>query len=308
MQSYIYSRFFTKGINKFNKKIDVTEPFKNLFTQGMVCHETYKDIDGNWLYPSEIEKSEKNKFFKKKDKSLVYAGPSESMSKSKKNTVDPEEMINQYGADAVRWFILSDSPPEKDIQWSDTGVNSANKFLQKIYNLVHIVQKMKNKKTIESEEKKFNSEINKYVHKIDSSINEFRFNVSIALFYELYNFIKVSVQKDLSQELLQNNIIKILKLMIPFIPHLAHECLEILQCKTISNWPKLETNTLEDINLAIQINGKTRDVIEIKKNTSEKEINDIVHSSSKAKKYLNNNVVKTIFVKNKIINYIIKKQ
>ena len=304
----LYSRFFTKGINKFNKKINVTEPFKNLFTQGMVCHETYKDIDGNWLYPSEIDKSEKNKFFKKKDKSLVYAGPSESMSKSKKNTVDPEEMINQYGADAVRWFILSDSPPEKDIQWSDTGVNSANKFLQKIYNLVHIVQKMKNKKTIESEEKKFNSEINKYVHKIDSSINEFRFNVSIALFYELYNFIKISVQKDLSQELLQNNIIKILKLMIPFIPHLAHECLEILQCKTISNWPKLETNTLEDINLAIQINGKTRDVIEIKKNTSEKEINDIVHSSSKAKKYLNNNVVKTIFVKNKIINYIIKKQ
>jgi len=304
----LYSRFFTKGINKFNKKIDVTEPFKNLFTQGMVCHETYKDKDGNWLYPSEIEKSEKNKFFKKKDKSLVYAGPSESMSKSKKNTVDPEEMINQYGADAVRWFILSDSPPEKDIQWSDTGVNSANKFLQKIYNLVHIVQKMKNKKTIESEEKKFNSEINKYVHKIDSSINEFRFNVSIALFYELYNFMKISVQKDLSQELLQNNIIKILKLMIPFIPHLAHECLEILQCKTISNWPKLETNTLEDINLAIQINGKTRDVIEIKKNTSEKEINDIVHSSSKAKKYLNGNVVKTIFVKNKIINYIIKKQ
>ena len=94
----------------------------------MVCHESYKDLNGNWLYPDEVEKVDSKNLVKKTDKTKVQVGPPESMSKSKKNTVDPEVMINQYGADAVRWFILSDSPPEKDIQWSDSGVNSANKF------------------------------------------------------------------------------------------------------------------------------------------------------------------------------------
>ena len=105
----LYSRFFTKGIKKINNNLKISEPFKNLFTQGMVCHETYKDKDGEWLYPEETEKTNTNKRIKKKDKSKVIVGPPESMSKSKKNTIDPEIMIKQYGADAVRWFILSDS-------------------------------------------------------------------------------------------------------------------------------------------------------------------------------------------------------
>ena len=113
----LYSRFFMKAIKLSNKKVNCSEPFKNLFTQGMVCHETYKDSNGNWLYPEEVDKQSSGKVLKKSDKSEVKIGPSESMSKSKKNTVDPETMINQYGADAVRWFILSDSPPEKDVQW-----------------------------------------------------------------------------------------------------------------------------------------------------------------------------------------------
>ena len=136
MPFFTYSTLvFYQGINKFNDKINLSEPFKNLFTQGMVCHETYKDQKGNWLYPYEIEKIDANSAIKKIDKSKIIIGPPESMSKSKKNTVDPETMINEYGADSVRWFILSDSPPEKDVQWSDAGVVSANKFLQKIWNL-----------------------------------------------------------------------------------------------------------------------------------------------------------------------------
>ena len=124
----LYSRFFMKAIKKNNKKIRCSEPFKNLFTQGMVCHETYKDNKGSWLSPEEIEKIGEKNAVKKKDKSKIIIGPSESMSKSKKNTVDPETMIKIYGADSIRWFILSDSPPEKDVQWSDTGVASSNKF------------------------------------------------------------------------------------------------------------------------------------------------------------------------------------
>ena len=216
-------------------------------------------------------------------------------------------MIDQYGADAVRWFILSDSPPEKDVQWSDTGVNSANKFLQKIYNLTHLILNKKDKQNNREVDNKFNLEMNSFVNKIDNSIKEFRFNVTIAHFYEVYNIFKASVQSDLSQTILKNNIIKILKLLIPFIPHLAHECLELFNCKTIDRWPNIEKDIEQKVKLAVQINGKTRDIINIKTNSSEKEINQIIHNSSKAKKYLEKSkIIKTIFIKNRILNYIIE--
>ena len=126
----LYSRFFVKALKKCNKDIIPNEPFKGLFTQGMVCHETYKDKNGNWLFPNEVEKRQDGVLIKIKDGSEVKIGSSEAMSKSKKNVIDPEEMIQNYGADSVRWFILSDSPPEKEIQWSNNGLVAARKFLQ----------------------------------------------------------------------------------------------------------------------------------------------------------------------------------
>ncbi len=303
----LYSRFFTKGIKEFNENLKISEPFKNLFTQGMVCHESYKDNKGNWLYPDEIEKIDSKTVLKKVDKSKVIVGPPESMSKSKKNTIDPETMINQYGADAVRWFILSDSPPEKDVQWSDMGVLSANKFLQKIWNLNLSIINRKQMKTIKKAETEFSSTVNNFIVKIDESINSFRFNVSIALFYEMFTFIRNSIEKDLSNSILRENITKIMIIMIPFIPHLANECLEGLNCKNIDNWPKVDKKNISElIKVAIQINGKTRDIIKIEKNNSEQKIHKEIMKDSKAKKYIENKKIrKTIFVKNKIINYII---
>jgi leucyl-tRNA synthetase len=302
----LYSRFFMKGINKFNKKVNASEPFKNLFTQGMVCHESYKDQRGDWLYPEEIEKIDSNTVIKKTDKTKVFVGPPESMSKSKKNTIDPETMIDQYGADAVRWFILSDSPPEKDVQWSDTGVASANKFLQKLWNLFNLILNRKAKGSNKKIEDAFNIKIKDYISKIDSSISNFRFNVAIANFYEVYKFVKDHLEKDLSDNILRENAINIMKLMIPFAPHLAHECLELFQCKSLDSWPKIEKNILDDINLAVQVNGKTRDIITVKKDLNEEGINNIILKNSKAIKYiLDKKIIKTIFVKNKIINYII---
>ena len=306
----LYSRFFMKGINKYNKDFNLVEPFKNLFTQGMVCHETYKDLQGNWVYPEEVEKNDVGELVKKIDNSKIKVGPSESMSKSKKNTVDPEIMIKQYGADAVRWFILSDSPPEKDVQWSDTGVASASKFLQKIWNLnQQIISKDEGESSI-NEEKKFENYINNFINKIDVSINDFRFNVCIAHFYEIYNFFKDSIFKNISKKILKRNLINLMKLMIPFTPHLALECLEQLNCKTENNWPEIDKqNIAEEIKMAVQIDGKTRDILTIKKDLDQKDIIELVNSSSKAKKYLNEKkVFKTIFVKNKIINYIIEKK
>ena len=215
-------------------------------------------------------------------------------------------MIENYGADAVRWFILSDSPPDKDIQWSDNGVVSSNKFLQKIWDLNYSISLRKEPKINELEEKKFVSTTNSFIKKINNSIEDFRFNVSIASFYEVYKHFSTNLKNNLSNKVLKEYIIRINKLMIPFTPHLAYECLELLNCKNTDDWPQIEVDTIEEINLAVQINGKTRDIIKINKDTIEEKVNEMVLVKSKAKKYLENKkIIKTIFVSNKIINYII---
>ena len=132
----LYSRFFMRALKVDNNKINLTEPFKGLFTQGMVCHETYKDEDNNWLSPNEVITNDgKNYFLKNNSEKKVFVGSSESMSKSKKNTIDPENIVEKYGADSVRFFILADSPPERDVQWSDEGMLSSYKFIQKLWTL-----------------------------------------------------------------------------------------------------------------------------------------------------------------------------
>ena len=128
-------------------------------------------------------------------------------------------MINQFGADAVRWFILSDSPPEKDVQWSDSGVSSANKFLQKIWNLNHSISNRKQNKVDKNLEEKFSVKVNNFVNKVDRTINEFRFNVTIANFYEIYRFLRENMDKEISNKILNESAIKIMKLMI-HSPHI----------------------------------------------------------------------------------------
>ena len=305
----LYSRFFMKAINKCDENIKCSEPFKNLFTQGMVCHETYKDINDKWLYPDDVKKISTNRVIKKSDNSEVKVGPSESMSKSKKNTIDPETMIKQFGADAVRWFILSDSPPEKDIQWSDNGVISANKFLQKIWNLNQLVLNKKKLNGDVKEQDKFNLKVEMYIHKIDKAINHFQLNVAIAQFYELYKHFNDAIKIKINNDVLIKNLIKFMRLMIPFTPHLAFECLSNLNCDKSNVWPDVNEELFSNIkiNMAVQVNGKTRDVININKDLEEKELNSFIIKSSKAKKYIvDKEIIKTIYIKNKIINYIVK--
>ncbi len=303
----LYSRFFSKGICKINKSFTISEPFKNLFTQGMVCHETYKDIKGNWLFPHEVLKIDNKTIKKKIDNSEVKIGPSESMSKSKKNTIDPETMIKSYGADAVRWFILSDSPPDKDVQWSDSGVTSSSKFLQKIWNIVFTIKHRKEKKIDKSIMQNFDSQVDDLANKINVAVKDFKFNVGIAHFYEAYKLFSTSINSSISNENLTLNLTKILKMMIPFTPHLAYESLELLGCKTSDIWPKIKGDIIKEIKFAVQVNGKTRDILTMKKDLNEKQVTNMIKKSSKAKKFLENKqTIKTIFVQNKIINFIIK--
>ena len=305
----LYSRFFMQATKLTNNKIKDEEPFKGLFTQGMVCHETYKDINGKWISPEEVEKKDDGKFLKKSDKSIVSVGPSESMSKSKKNIIDPETMIKSYGADAVRWFILSDSPPEKDMQWSNQGVSASYKFLQKIWNLNSKIVTRSDQKPSSEAEEKLKTEFNSYLFKITNLINNFQLNVAVANVYEIYRLISSSLEKKISNKCFKIIMIDFMKILIPFTPHLASESLEMLDQKNIDNWPKLDEKLIkkQKVKIAIQINGKTREIIEIEKDLSEEVAVKESKKSNKVMKNLENKkVFKTIFVKNKIINYLIK--
>ncbi len=303
----LYSRFFMRAAKENDQKIKDNEPFKGLFTQGMVCHETYKDAKGKWLNPLEIEKDENGKLIRIKDKSKVVVGSSESMSKSKKNVIDPESMIKSYGADAVRWFILSDSPPEKDVQWSNQGVNAAYKFLQKIYNLNILIINRKDRKNFK--DKEFEATFSSYILKITDLINNFQLNVVVANVYEIYNLTNSYLKKEVSNKCLKKNIINLMKILTPFTPHLAHECLEQLGIEDFKDWPKIDKEIIasKKIKIAIQINGKTKEIIEVKENLSEKDLVKESKNNDKISKNLKNKeILKVIYVKNKILNYLLK--
>ena len=193
----LYSRFFVRALGKDKKNFINLEPFDGLFTQGMVCHETYKDPNNNWLSPEEIDtKDGKNYFLKNNENIKVTVGPSESMSKSKKNTIDPQNIINNYGADAVRFFILSDSPPEKDVQWSEQGMNSAYKFIQKFWDLHYKIIKLNtenNENKIDDNE--YEIFTNQIIDKITKNLENFHYNVIIANMHEIYNYLNKIVPK-----------------------------------------------------------------------------------------------------------------
>ena len=310
----LYSRFFMQAMSYKNEDFNITEPFKGLFTQGMVCHETYKDEDNKWLSPDEVTTNNKKDFYQRNNlNKKVTVGPVESMSKSKKNTIDPEAIINNYGADAVRFFILSDSPPEKDIQWSDQGIIASYKFIQKTWNLHNKVKERLNKQNSIDADEKVNTQLleftNSLIKKISKNMENFSYNVIIANFHETYNFLNSIINKNISIQILNESYIKILLLMNPFMPHLTSECLEDLNFKGIKNWPKYDESYLEknEVEIVIQINGKKRSKIMLEKDTSEALVLEKVKKDEKVIKNLDNKLIfKHIYVKNRLINLILK--
>tara|TARA_B100001093_G_scaffold253921_1_gene242956 strand:+ start:51 stop:2588 length:2538 start_codon:yes stop_codon:yes gene_type:complete len=304
----LYSRFFMRAINYENNGFDIKEPFQNLFTQGMVCHETYKDENNNWLSPDQVEKINGN-FVKKIDTNVsVKVGQSESMSKSKKNVIDPEFIIKNYGADSVRLFILSDSPPEKDVQWSDQGMLSSFKFIQKLWNL-HLKFLMKIKIDAKKDNgNKLDKITNFFVKNVTINLHNFAYNKIIANLYEAYNELILEIDKDYTSKTLIENYKKILIVMMPVIPHFANECFESIGDKKDISWPKINENLLTEkfTNYVIQINGKKRAVIQENKDLTEDELYNHLTNYSELDKYIKGkDIKKKIFVPNKLMNIII---
>ena len=304
----LYSRFFMRALNYQNTNFKIKEPFKSLFTQGMVCHETYKDKNNNWLSPDEVEKVE-GKFVKKiNTNENVIVGPSESMSKSKKNVIDPEFIIKNYGADAVRLFILSDSPPEKDVQWSEQGMVSSYKFIQKLWTLHNEIKTKIYNETKDNFDEKLKIFTNQTIAKITSNLEKFNYNVIIANMYETYNYLINYVKKNKDIENLKENYVKILICLSPVIPHFSNECLEDLKERNEISWPSFDKNILQndDIKIVIQINGKKRSILKVKKDTQEKDVLELIKKDQISEKYLDKkDIKKVIFVKNRLMNILI---
>ncbi len=305
----LYSRFFMRAISLNNKETNLKEPFDGLFTQGMVCHQTFKDEDNNWVYPEDVLSDDGKNYYLSKDFSKkIIVGPSESMSKSKKNTIDPEKIIKLYGADAVRLFILSDSPPEKDVQWSDTGISASYKFLQKLWVLNEkIISNKKQFKKFDEDLEKFTNQI---INKFDYDLNKFGFNVVIASIYKIYTFYnKQIVKEDWGSNFLKNYI-NILEIINPIIPHFSNECLEKLnQPVNKIKWPTVNKKYLEEetFQIVTQINGKKRKVFPINRSIDKETIINSIKNDDQIKKYLHNKkVIKTIYIENKLINFIIQ--
>ena len=304
----LYSRFFMQALSFKNEKFKLKEPFDGLFTQGMVCHETYKDQKSNWLSPEEVSSLDGKNFYKKMNPSeKITVGPTESMSKSKKNTIDPENIIKNFGADSARLFILSDSPPEKDIQWSDQGMIASYKFLQKLW-ILHskIIQK------IDSDNSEVNNEqlikfTNRLIYKITQNLERFHYNVIVANFHEMYNFWIKEIEKPMKLSVLLENYKKILITMTPFIPHFANECLAEINQDEVK-WPIVIKEGLEEeyINFVVQINGKKKVILNVKNNMDEKTLIKEIMKGKETKKLLKEKKIqKTIFVSNRLINIII---
>ena len=303
----LYSRFFMQALSYEDNKFNLTEPFEGLFTQGMVCHETYKDPDNNWISPEEIEEINGKKFLKKDNSKEISVGPSESMSKSKKNTVDPEDIILNYGADAARLFILSDSPPEKDVQWSEEGIISSYKFIQKLWNLNSIILNEINKNHKNDNSNEISKVTNKYVKRITENLENFRYNKIIANLHEIYSFLSLEVKKKYTRQTLLDNYKKLLTVMSPAIPHFASECLSLINSQNIT-WPSFDEKILQEdiVKIVVQINGKKRGLIEINKDISEENLLIMINEDERLEKYLQKNKIKKkIYIKNKLINLII---
>jgi leucyl-tRNA synthetase len=291
-----------------NDKFNIIEPFKGLFTQGMVCHETFKDHENNWVSPDEIVSKDGKKYLKNNPSQEVKVGPSESMSKSKKNTIDPENIINNYGADSVRLFILSDSPPEKDVQWSEEGIAASQKFIQKLWTLHTKIMEEISKDHSEDASDELIKFTNKFIKKISNNLENFSYNIIVANLHEMYSFLIKEISKGYKNTSILDNYKKILITMNPIIPHLSSECLKIIESKDKITWPSYdEKQTKEDSSLiVIQINGKKRGLITTDSNSSETEIMKLVYEDQKIAKYLvNNKIKKQIYIKNKLINIII---
>ena len=310
----LYSRFFTRALRKCGY-LNIDEPFDGLMTQGMVCHETYKDSTG-WLFPNQVTKNELGDFVNSKTNENVVLGRVEKMSKSKRNVVDPEAIIESYGADTARLFMLSDSPPERDLEWTEAGVDGAWRYLNRLWRSILEFNERPFPKTSEISTAKEGDELQRLIHKtikaVTENIERWRYNSAVANIRELSNHLndfKPENSDDAKVKLFGYEVL--LRLIEPMTPHIAEEIWQSLgKTDTLGArpWPQYDKGLVidETISIAIQINGKLRGSIQIQRDATEEEVKALARDLPNIKKAIEEKEVrKVIVVPNKIINFVI---
>ncbi|MBV9956548.1 MAG: leucine--tRNA ligase [Pseudolabrys sp.] len=318
----LYSRFFTRAMHKTGH-VGLDEPFAGLFTQGMVVHETYRDQAGNWVLPAEV-KIEGGEGARKATHITTGApieiGSIEKMSKSKKNTVDPDDIMESYGADVARWFMLSDSPPDRDVIWSEEGVQGASRFVQRLWRTVgeiaHVKAPAARPAQFSAEAEKVRKAAHRALSNVSGDIEKLRFNRCVAHVYEFSNALNDAIGSteqapppDLAWALREAGDI-LVRLFHPMMPHLAEECWAALGHKSLvasESWPQAETALLQEqtITLPVQINGKKRADVTVAHDAGKEAIESAVLALDVVKKALDGkSPKKVIVVPQRIVNVV----
>jgi len=265
----LYARFFTRAMKDIGY-LGIEEPFAGLFTQGMVCHETYKDKNGAWLSPDQVERRETGVVLKGTDEK-VTVGPSEKMSKSKKNVVAPEPIVDIYGADTIRWFMLSDTPPERDIEWTERGAEGCWRFIQRIWRLVSEAENLPppGAKIEGTDGIELRRATHRAIAAVTEDLSQLRFNRAVAQIYTFANAIEAAGAPGA----VRREALEALVLLIgPMMPHLAESCWEVLGHSgfvAATPWPKFEAalTASDTLTIAVQVNGKLRGTIDVARGT-----------------------------------------
>jgi len=312
----LYSRFFSRAM-KETGHLSVEEPFAGLFTQGMVQHESYKGADGRWLYPEEVEFSiaadGTRAAVVKGSNETVNIGRVEAMSKSKRNTVDPGAIIAKYGADTARWFILSDNPPDRDMEWTESGVAGAYRFTQRIFRMVeNAVPALAPAGTApEAEGKSLRRATHRTIATVTEALETFAFNVAVARLYEFANAIEAA--KDAPGGAKREALEMLARLSAPMMPHLAEECWSLLRPGEAGlvaqmTWPEADPALLkaESITLAVQVLGKLRATIEVPVGASEETIFAAAEAEENVQRAIAGKPIrKRIHVPGRVVNLVV---
>jgi leucyl-tRNA synthetase len=294
----LYARFWTRALKRTGR-LDVEEPFQGLFTQGMVTHETYRAGDGSWLSPDEV-KRDGDDWIHIESGHPVTTGRVEKMSKSKKNTVDPEPIVDQYGADAVRWFMLSDSPPERDLPWSEAGIEGSWRFVQRLWRL------SQEQSGGEGDDRALERKLHQTIAAVGANIEALAFNKAVANIYELANAIEKappSRSRTLATETL-------LLLVSPMIPHVAEEAWAAGGKSGLvadAPWPQADPVLLveDEVTIAVQVNGKLRDTLIVAKGAPRETLQELALASEKVVKILEGRSPrKVIVVPDRLVNLV----
>jgi leucyl-tRNA synthetase len=294
----LYARFWTRALNHIGM-IDVKEPFASLFTQGMVTHQTYQAGDGSWLSPDQVRR-EGDDWILIESGAPAVAGRIEKMSKSKKNVVDPDDIVNQYGADAVRWFMLSDSPPERDLEWSEAGIEGCWRFVQRLWRLTSQVSGA----TVE--DKALDRKTHQTIAGIGQDIEALSFNKAVAKIYDLAN----AIEKAAPSASRDTAIRTIILLSAPMVPHLAEEAWTKLGEGLIADaaWPSVDPALLveDEVTIAIQVKGKLRDTLTVPKGLRQDEMQALALASPKVQTAIDGaEVRKVIIVPDRLVNIVL---